>query len=106
MFENIQGKFDLIVSNPPYIDTEEILTLDKEVKEHDPILALDGGEFGLKFYNIIHDNLRKYLNENGMIIMEIGEDQKDLLEMLYNDFNLIEAIKDYSGNDRVMVFTR
>ena len=106
MFEKLEGKFDLIISNPPYIDSEEILSLDKEVQEYDPKIALDGGEFGLKFYNIIHDNLRKYLNENGTAIIEIGEDQKDLLEMLYNDFNLVEAIKDYSGNDRVMVFKR
>lgn len=106
MFENIQEKFDLIISNPPYIDTQEIESLQTEVKEHDPKIALDGGEFGLKFYNIIHDNLRKYLNDNGMLILEIGEDQKDLIVSLFNDFNLIEAIKDYSGNDRILIFKR
>lgn len=106
MFEKVEDKFDLIVSNPPYIDSEEMLTLDKEVTSYDPHIALDGGEFGLKFYNIIHDNLRKHLNENGMLILEIGEDQKELLTMLFNDFNLVECIKDYSGLDRVMVFKR
>ena len=83
-----------------------MLTLDKEVTNYDPLIALDGGEFGLKFYSIIHDNLRKHLNENGMLILEIGEDQKELLTMLFNDFNLVECIKDYSGLDRVMVFKR
>lgn len=106
MFENINGKFDLIVSNPPYIDSEEIKELDKEVIDHDPIIALDGGEMGLRFYNIIHENLRKYLNDGGMLIMEIGEDQKDILLSLFNDFNLVECIKDYDNHDRVVVFTR
>ena len=106
MFEKIEGKFDLIISNPPYIDSEEIDLLDKEVKDNDPILALDGGEFGLKYYNIIHENLRKHLNDNGMLIIEIGEDQKELLASLFNDFNLVESIQDYAGLDRVMVFKR
>lgn len=106
MFSEVQGKFDLIISNPPYIDTQEVKELQKEVIEHDPKIALDGGEFGLKFYNIIHDNLRKYLNDNGMLIIEIGEDQKELLVSLFNDFNLLEAIVDYSGNDRILIFKR
>lgn len=106
MFEKVENKFDLIVSNPPYIDSEEIENLDEEVKEHDPHLALDGGELGLKYYNIIHDNLRKHLNDNGMLILEIGDEQKDLLISLFNDFNLVESLKDYSGNDRILVFTK
>ena len=106
MFNEINCKYDLIISNPPYIDSQEIKQLSAEVKEHDPKIALDGGEFGLKFYNIIHDNLRKYLNDNGMLIIEIGEDQKELLVSLFNDFNLVESIVDYSGNDRILVFKR
>lgn len=106
MFEKIEGKFDLIISNPPYIDSEEVKILEKEVVENDPILALDGGEFGLKYYNIIHENLRKYLNENGMLIIEIGEDQRELITSLFNDFNLIECVQDYAGHDRVLVFKR
>ena len=81
-------------------------TLEKEVLNNDPYIALDGGELGLKFYNIIHDNLRKHLNDNGMIIMEIGEDQKDLVTSLFNDFNLVESLKDLSGNDRVLIFRK
>lgn len=106
MFEKIEGIFDIIISNPPYIDTDEIEDLDEEVKNNDPYIALDGGEMGLKFYNIIHDNLRKHLSDNGMIIMEIGEDQKEILLSLFNDFNLVESLVDYSGNDRVLIFSK
>lgn len=106
MFEKIDGTFDIIISNPPYIDTDEVQELELEVVNHDPLIALDGGEMGLKFYNIIHDNLRKHLNDNGMIVMEIGDDQKDLLISLFNDFNLVESLKDLSGNDRVLVFKK
>ena len=105
MFEKIEGRFDIIISNPPYIDSDEVKTLEAEVLNNDPHMALDGGEMGLKFYNIIHDNLRKHLNDNGMIIMEIGEDQKELLKTLFNDFNLVESLKDLSGNDRVLIFS-
>ncbi len=106
MFEKIENSFDLIVTNPPYIDSDEVKQLDDEVKNNDPHLALDGGELGLKYYNIIHDNLRKHLNDNGMIIMEIGEDQKELLISLFNDFNLVECLVDLSGNDRVLIFRK
>ena len=106
MFEKIEDSFDIIISNPPYIDTDEVKSLDLEVVNNDPHLALDGGEMGLKFYNIIHDNLRKHLNDNGMIIMEIGEDQKELIISLFNDFNLVESLKDLSGQDRVLIFKK
>lgn len=106
MFEKVEGTFDIIVSNPPYIDSDEVKELDAEVIKHDPKIALDGGAMGLKFYNIIHDNLRKRLNDGGMIIMEIGEDQKDLIVSLFNDFNFVECLQDYSGNDRVVIFKK
>ncbi len=106
MFEAVDGKFDLIVSNPPYIDTEEMQTLDEEVLSYDPKLALDGGDLGLKFYNIIHENARKHLNDGGILILEIGEDQKELVTSLFNDFECVEALKDYGGNDRVLVFKK
>ena len=106
MFEKIEETFDIIISNPPYIDSDEVKTLDKEVLNNDPYIALDGGELGLKFYNIIRDNLRKYLRDNGMIIMEIGDEQKELIISLFNDFNLVESLKDLSGNDRVLIFKK
>ena len=106
MFEKIEGSYDIIISNPPYIDTDEIKELDLEVQNHDPHIALDGGEMGLEFYNIIHNNFRKHLNDNGMLIMEIGDEQKDLIISLFNDFNLVESLIDLSGNDRVVVFKK
>ncbi len=106
MFEKIENKYDLIVSNPPYIATDEIEDLDVEVKSYDPLLALDGGELGLKYYNIIHDNAKKHLNDNGYLLLEIGEDQKKLVTSLFTDFDFLDCIKDYGGNDRVLVFSK
>ena len=104
MFKNISEKFDLIISNPPYIRTDVIKTLSEEVK-NEPILALDGGIKGLDFYNIIAENAKKYLNENGYLVLEIGYDQKtevvNLLEA--QKYSEIRVIKDMGGNDRVIV---
>ena len=104
MFENVKKKYDIIISNPPYISSQEILKLDKEVKCHDPILALDGGEDGLVFYREIHEKVKEHLNENGVLILEIGEDQRRDVINIFSDMNLIDALKDYSGNDRVLSF--
>lgn len=104
MFDKVQGKFNVIVSNPPYIEKAVIDTLDKEVKEHDPILALDGGEDGLDFYREIANNIKQYLLDGGVLLMEIGYNQaeavKDIFKNIAND---IEIVKDYNGNDRVVV---
>ncbi len=104
MFEKIEGKFDLIISNPPYIASAKIDDLDVEVKNYDPRISLDGGADGLKFYKIIHNNIHKFLNPNGYLILEIGNDQKEQVSTLFNDFTLIESLKDYGGNDRALVF--
>ena len=106
MFDNVHEKFDIIVSNPPYIDTDQVEELEPEVKNADPYIALDGGEMGLKYYNIIHDNLRKHLNENGVVILEIGEDQKDMIVSLFNDFKFVNCVQDYAGLDRILIFKR
>ena len=105
MFENIKEKYDIIVSNPPYIKTEEIKTLSKEV-QNEPFLALDGGQDGLKFYKKIIEQAHKYLNENGYLCLEIGEDQKGKVISLIRKsekYNNIKAYKDLSGNDRVII---
>jgi len=105
MFENIQDKYDVIVSNPPYIKTEVIKTLDKEV-QNEPNLALDGGEDGLIFYKIIAENAYKYLNEEGILALEIGYDQKDEVVRLLQEtekYTDIYCKKDLSGNDRIVV---
>ena len=71
MFDNIVGVFDVIVSNPPYIESKVVKTLSTEVRKYDPKMALDGGEDGLKFYRIIADNAHKYLTNNGVLYLEI-----------------------------------
>ena len=104
MFENIQGKFDVIVSNPPYIKTKVIDSLDAEVR-NEPILALDGGEDGLEFYRVIAQNAYKYLNDGGILALEIGYDQKDEVINLLNltgKYGDIYFKKDLGGNDRII----
>ena len=105
MFEKVEKKFDIIVSNPPYIKTDVIPKLDKQV-QNEPHIALDGGKDGLKFYKIIIEEAKKYLEENGKLILEIGYDQKEELENLIKQsgqYKKIEVIKDLSQNDRVII---
>ena len=96
--------FDFIISNPPYIRTEDIKTLAPEVRDHDPYIALDGGEDGLVFYRRIAEGAAKHLSRGGMIFLEIGFDQgEDVSDILAGTgFSEIIIIKDYSGNDRVI----
>ena len=104
MFENIDGTFNLIVSNPPYIPTKDIFELEHEVKNEEPMLALDGHDDGLFFYRILAEESAKYLRHNGGIFMEIGynqaEDVRNLL--IKNNFTDISVIKDLAGLDRVV----
>lgn len=99
MFKNINGQFDIIVSNPPYIRTDVIDTLDKEVR-NEPKLALDGGKDGLKFYKTIKKNANKYLKKDGVLLMEIGFDQKEAVQKIFENS---VCIKDFAGNDRVII---
>ena len=104
LFNNIKDKFDIIVSNPPYIKSQDILSLEDEVKRNDPLLSLDGGEDGLYFYKEIAKTAPKYLTKNGKIFLEIGYDQgKSVKKLLQNDFENIKIKKDYSGLDRIVV---
>jgi len=105
MFKDIQEKFDIIVSNPPYIKTEIIKILDKEV-QNEPRLALDGREDGLYFYKVIAQNAHKYLKKNGILALEIGYDQKeDVIKLLHetDKYTNIYCKKDLAGNDRIIV---
>lgn len=105
MFKNIKEKFDIIVSNPPYIKTEEVKTLSKEV-QNEPMLALDGGQDGLMFYRDIIENAHNHLTPNGYLCLEIGEDQREEVTDIIkqnNNYTKIKVYKDLSGNDRIIV---
>lgn len=99
MFKNIENKFDIIVSNPPYIETKEIEKLSKEVK-NEPIIALDGGNDGIKYYKIIADNYNKFLNIGGYLLLEMGYNQGESVSKLFKNS---EIKKDLSGNNRVIL---
>ena len=104
LFPVQKEKFDLIVSNPPYIPTEVIETLAPEVKDHEPRLALDGTEDGLSFYRRIIRTAPEWLFESGWLILEIGYDQGEAVSamMRENGFRDIEVIRDLGGKDRVV----
>lgn len=99
-------KFDLIISNPPYIPSHDIEKLEPEVKNHEPLLALDGGVDGLDFYRRIAAEARNFLKENGAIFLEIGYGQKEKISEIFAEQNFIlEAFKaDLAGVDRVLQF--
>jgi len=98
-------KFDIIISNPPYVKRSFIDNLDDEVKDNEPIIALDGGEDGLDFYKVISNNAREYLKQDGILAFEIGYDEAtNVSEILVNNgFKNIRVIKDYSNRDRDII---
>ena len=106
LFSNLDNKkYDIIISNPPYIKTEDIYSLDEYVKK-EPLIALDGGIDGLAIYRKILKEAKEHLNDNGIIIFEIGydelEDIKSIVKM-YKEYNYIKCVKDLGGNDRVVI---
>ena len=103
LFENINEKFDMIISNPPYIKTDVIDTLSNEVK-NEPRLALDGKEDGLYFYKEIIKNAKGFLNPNGRLLFEIGFDQKESVTKLFEEAEYINVYskKDLAGLDRIV----
>ena len=105
LFDKIkERKFDIIVSNPPYIETETIKTLSKDVQS-EPKIALDGGKDGLDFYRKIADSGSKYLNRQGYICLEIGYNQRIAVRQILENkkrYVNINCIKDLCGNDRVI----
>lgn len=98
-------KFDLIITNPPYIQTDVIPTLQREVKDHEPMSALDGGKDGLDFYRRIAVEAPSHLNKNGVLMMEIGYDQRiSVTELLQETvkFSDIICLQDLAGKDRII----
>lgn len=104
LFEKLEGPFDLLVSNPPYIPSGELSGLQEEVRLHDPALALDGHEDGLYFYRRIAAEAGKYLRDGAFLMLEIGWDQGEAVRGLLEaaGYRKVEVKKDLSGNDRVV----
>ena len=103
---SVNYKYDLVVSNPPYIASEDIKKLSKSVKIYDPILSLDGGDDGLNSYRLIASDLKRIISMNALIIIEIGYNQSIQVIDIFkkNDFKLIKKYNDINGLDRVLTF--
>ena len=100
MLNSVKGKFDVIVSNPPYIKTKDLEHLSIEVK-HEPVLALDGSKDGYAYYKRIIDEVPNFLNNNGRIYFECGVGQaQKIAKYLEKNFDCIKIIKDYYGKSR------
>jgi release factor glutamine methyltransferase len=107
-FEKVSGRYDAIVSNPPYIAAKDIDSLQPEVRGFDPRRALDGGGDGLDAYRILARETGRHLDQGGIVAVEIGSTQKKDVTGLFAlaGFDLVEARRDLSENDRVLVFQR
>lgn len=107
-FADISGRYDAIVSNPPYIPANDIHALQREVRDFDPRRALDGGADGLDAYRMIADGAALHLERDGIVAVEIGSTQKTDVAGLFAraGFELIEARQDLAGNDRALTFKR
>lgn len=110
MFEQLSNtsKVDVIVSNPPYIESKVVDELDDEVKKYEPRLALDGMEDGLHFYRILAREGKRFLNEGGRLYVEIGFDQAEAVKEIFGaqGFLDIQVYKDLAGLDRVVAMHR
>ena len=104
LFSAIEGTYDVIYSNPPYISADEMRELDESVALYEPHLALEGGEDGLDFYRKIVEDAPRFLNPGGYLVFEIGAKQRKDIEKLLkdHDFSAIGSEKDFSGLDRVV----
>ena len=105
LFEKIEGKYDVIISNPPYIATKEIEALEPEVRIHEPMMALDGMEDGLFFYRKIVSASKEFLNPDGWLFFEIGYNQGEAVSdmMIEAGYSGVQVIKDLAGLDRVVI---
>ncbi len=105
IYSNISGTYDFIISNPPYIPSRDIKKLQKDIRNYEPVKALDGGKNGICFYNRIISNIRKYLNPQGYLFLEINPVLKEKILLLLKKAGLSpEKIKkDYNGLDRVVI---
>ncbi len=105
IFGNINEKFDIIVSNPPYVTEEEYKSLEKELY-FEPKLALTADDNGLYFYRQISENAKKFLNDNGAIFLELNSNLSQEIESLFTEFGSTKIIKDYAGLNRILTIKR
>ena len=107
LFEKVEGKFEINVSNPPYIASAEVDRLMPEVRDHEPRMALDGTEDGLEFYRRIIAEAGQYLVSSGMLFFEIGYDQGQAVSELMREhgYREVQVVQDYAGLDRVVYGT-
>ncbi len=104
MFEKIDGTFDVIVCNPPYVSAEEMETLDEKVKNFEPHKALLGGDDGLKYYRTLALYAKSHLTQKGTLVLEIGYNQGEAVSTLMQTaFDNVKVLKDYSNNDRIVI---
>ena len=103
---SIYNSYDLIISNPPYIPSDEIITLSKTVKNFDPLISLDGGQDGLKCYKEIAEDINRVINKNGRVILEIGYNQAhDVIKIFESkEFKLLKIYNDINGLNRILTF--
>ena len=102
MFKQVRGRFNLIVCNPPYIKSGDIPALQKEVREYEPSIALDGGADGLDFYRRLASSVRSYLARDGVLLLECGEGQAEEILKLFEKRDYAMVIKDLSGTERFL----
>ncbi len=105
LFSEVEGLFDLIISNPPYIKSEDIKDLMEEVRCHEPHTALDGGEDGLSFYRRIAAEAKEHLVSGGHLMVETGHDEGEDVGRIFEEerYKNIRVLRDYSGNERVVI---
>jgi release factor glutamine methyltransferase len=105
-FAAVEGRFHIIVSNPPYIASDEFAALEREVRGHDPLAALDGGVDGLDAYRAIARGAGEHLHEDGVVAVEIGHDQADAVSAIFAacGFGLRDGARDLGGHVRALAF--
>lgn len=104
LFDKIIEKYDIIVSNPPYISKNEYENLSISVKKYDPYISLVAKDRGLDIYKRIQRDIKKYLNENGVLVLEIGYNQgAEVAKIFEETFSVVKVYKDYNNNDRIVI---
>ncbi len=101
-----QKKYDIIVSNPPYISKDEFPKLDKNVRYYEPPMALTDNNDGLEFYRYFAKKFTDWLTDDGWVALEIGNDQRKDLEEIFKNYENLEFVKDYQKDDRVLMFKK